>query len=121
MSNDNNFNSIEKMMEFGMSMSIAQQMMQTMNHAMSNMQTPQFKNVNMPVPMPTPKQFYALVNDIPQGPFTESELTGHIVAGRVQKTTMVWLHGMPSWMPAEQVMDVNKLFGLVPPPPPPMP
>lgn len=114
MSNDNNFNSIEKMMEFGMSMSIAQQMMQTMNHAMSQMQTPQFNNVNMPVPVP--KQFYALVNDIPQGPFTEIELTGHIVAGRVQKTTMVWLQGMPSWMPAEQVMDVNKLFGLVPPP-----
>ena len=118
MSNDNNFNSIEKMMEFGMSMSIAQQMMQTMNHAMSQMQTPQFNNVNMPVPVPrpAPKQFYALVNDIPQGPFTESELTGHIVAGRVQKTTMVWLLGMPSWMPAEQVMDVNKLFALVPPP-----
>ena len=112
MSNDNNLISIEKMMEFGMSMAVAQQMMQTMNHAMSNMQTPQFKNVNMPAP----KQVYALVNDIPQGPFTESELTGHIVAGRVQKTTMVWLQGMPSWMPAEQVMDVNKLFGLVPPP-----
>jgi len=114
MNNDNNFNSIEKMMEFGMSMSIAQQMMQTMNHAMSQMQTPQFKNVNVPVPIA--KQFYALVNDIPQGPFNESELTAHIVAGKVQKTTMVWLHGMPSWMPAEQVMDVNKLFALVPPP-----
>ena len=114
MSNDNNFNSIEKMMEFGMSMAVAQQMMQTMNHAMSQMQTPQFNNVNMPVP--APKQFYALVNDIPQGPFSESELTGHIVTGRVQKQTMVWLQGMPSWIPAEQVMDVNKLFGLVPPP-----
>jgi len=114
MSNDNNFNSIEKMMEFGMSMAVAQQMMQTMNHAMSNIQTPQFKNANMPVP--APKQFFALVNDIPQGPCTESELTNHIVAGRVQKTTMVWLQGMPSWMPAEQVMDVNKLFGLIPPP-----
>jgi hypothetical protein len=111
MSNDNNFNSIEKMMEFGMSMAVAQQMMQTMNHAMSQMQTPQFNNVNMPVP--APKQFYALVNDIPQGPFTESELTGHIVAGRVQKTTMVWLQGIPSWMPAEQVLDENKLFGFV--------
>ena len=28
------------MMEFGMSMAVAQQMMQTMNHAMSQMQTP---------------------------------------------------------------------------------
>jgi hypothetical protein len=114
MSNDNNFNSIDKMMEFGMSMAVAQQMMQTMNHAMSNMQTPQFKNTTQPVP--NPKQYFALVNDIPQGPFTENELTGHIVAGSVQKSTMVWIHGMPNWMPAEQVMDVNKLFSLVPPP-----
>ena len=72
MSNDNNFNSIEKMMEFGMSMSIAQQMMQTMNHAMSQMQTPQFNNVNMPVP--APKQFYALVNDIPPVSYTHLTL-----------------------------------------------
>ena len=116
MSNDNNFNSIEKMMEFGMSMAVAQQMMQTMNHALSNMQTPQMSSTNTQMPLPVTKQFYALVNDIPQGPFTESELTHHIVAGRVQRSTMVWLHGMPSWMPAEQVLDVNKLFSLVPPP-----
>ena len=114
MNNDNNFNSIERLMEFGMSMAVAQQMMQTMNHAMQKMNTPQFENVN--VPLPQQKHFYALVNDIPQGPFTESELTHHIVAGRVQKSTMVWLHGLPSWMPAEQVLDVNKLFSLVPPP-----
>lgn len=114
MSDDNNFNSIERMMEFGMSMSVAQQMMQTMNHAMSQMQTPQFKNVNVPVPVA--KQFYALVNEMPQGPFTESELTSHIMAGRVEKSTMVWLQGMPSWMPAEQVLDVNKLFSMLPPP-----
>ncbi len=111
---DNNFNSIDKLMEFGMSMAVAQQMMQTMNHAMNQMQTPQFKNLNMQVPKPT--QFYALVNDIPQGPFTENELTGHIAAGRVQKSTMVWLNGMPGWLQAEQVPEVNKMFSLVPPP-----
>ena len=97
-----------------MSMAVAQQMMQTMNNAMSNMQTPQLKNTNIPVS--APKHIFALVNDIPQGPFTESEFTGHIMAERVQKNTMVWIQGMPSWMPADQVMDVNKLFALVPPP-----
>ena len=114
MNNDNNFNSLEKMMEFGMSMAVAQQMMQTMNHAMNQMQTPQFKNVN--IPLPVTKQFYALVNELPQGPFTENELTTHIVAEKVKKGTMVWMPGMPSWMPAEQVLDVNKLFDLIPPP-----
>ena len=114
MNNDNSFNSIERLMEFGMSMAVAQQMMQTMNHAMQNMVTPQFHQVN--VPMPKPVQFYALVNDIPQGPFTEQELSGHILANRVAKETLVWLRGMPGWMQAQQVPEVAKLFTLMPPP-----
>jgi hypothetical protein len=114
MNNDNSFNSIERLMDFGMSMAVAQQMMQTMNHAMQNMVTPQFHQVN--VSMPKPVQFYALVNDIPQGPFSEQELSGHILANRVTKETLVWLHGMPGWMQAQQVPEVAKLFALLPPP-----
>lgn len=114
MQDNSKFDPLERMMEFGMSMAVAQQMMQTMNHAMQNMVTPQFQQVN--VPMPKPLQFYALVNDIPQGPFTEQELSNHITALRVQKETMVWLNGMPSWMPASQVPEVVKLFTLMPPP-----
>ncbi len=97
-----------------MSMAVAQQMMQTMNHGMQNMTTPQFKHVNVLLPQAT--SFYALVNDIPQGPFTEQELSGHIIANRVGKETLVWLHGMPGWMQAQQVPEVAKLFALLPPP-----
>ena len=37
---DNNFNSIERLMEFGMGMAVAQQMVNTMNYAMTNMNVP---------------------------------------------------------------------------------
>jgi hypothetical protein len=114
MNNDNSFNSIEKLMEFGMSMAIAQQMMQTMNHAMSNMQTPQFQNTSMQ--MPKIIHFYALVNDIPQGPFSEGELSSHILANRVSEETLIWFHGLPGWMNAKQIPEVSKLFLLKPPP-----
>jgi hypothetical protein len=114
MNNDNSFNSIERLMEFGMSMAVAQQMMQTMNHAMQNMATPQFQQVT--VLMPKPVLFYAIVNDIPQGPFTEQELSSHILANRVTKETLIWLHGMIGWMQAQQVPEVSKLFALMPPP-----
>lgn len=114
MTNENSFNSIERLMEFGMSMAVAQQMMQTMNHAIQNMNPPQFRSLNMPVPVPI--SYYALVNDIPQGPFSEQEITGHILAGRVNKETLVWVFGMPGWMQAQQVPEVSKLFSLVPPP-----
>jgi hypothetical protein len=114
MKDDNSFNSIERLMEFGMSMAVAQQMMQTMNHAIQNMTTPQFKNVN--VTLPKISHFYALVNDIPQGPFTEQELNGHILANRINKDTLVWLNGLPGWIPANQVPELTKLFELMPPP-----
>lgn len=113
MNNDNSFDSIERLMEFGMSMAIAQQMMQTMNNAMQNMSTPQFKNTNVPLPQPT--YFYALVNDIPQGPFTEKELNNHISAKRISEETMIWHFGIPGWMLAKQIPEVAKFFSLIPP------
>lgn len=111
--NNNSFNSIEKLMEFGMSMAIAQQMMQTMNHAMSNMQTPQFHNLSMQ--MPKPLHFFALVNDIPQGPFSELEMSNHIISNRVSEETLIWFNGLPGWMKAQQIPEVSKLFLLKPP------
>lgn len=114
MNNDSSFNSIEHLIEFGMSMAVAQQMIHTMNHAIQNIVTPQFNQVN--VPLPNPIQIYALVNGIPQGPFTEQEFIGHILAYRVNKETLVWIYGMPGWMNAQQVQQVSKLFALMPPP-----
>jgi hypothetical protein len=113
MNSDNSFNSIERLMEFGMSMAVAQQMMQTMNHAMQNINIPQFKNLNLPLPQPT--NYYVLVNDIPQGPFNVQELSAHILANRISRETLVWLHGMPGWMPAEQVPEFTKLLIMLPP------
>ena len=106
--NDNSFNSIEKLMEFGMSMAIAQQMMQTMNHALNNMQMPQFSNLSMP--LPTKKMYFALVNDIPQGPFTETEISNYIVAKSINEDTLIWNKELPGWMAAKQVAEINKLF-----------
>ena len=114
MNHDNSFNSLEKLIEFGMSMAVAQQMMQTMNHAMTNIQTPQFQNLSMQ--MPKLMLFYALVNDIPQGPFTEEELSSHILGNRVSEETLIWFHGLPGWMNAKQIPEVKKLFLLKPPP-----
>jgi hypothetical protein len=106
--NDNSFNSIEKLMEFGMSMAIAQQMMQTMNHALNNMQTPQFSNLSMPLAAQI--MYYALVNDIPQGPFTESEINNFIITKSIDEDTLIWNKELPGWMAAKQVPVINKLF-----------
>jgi hypothetical protein len=114
MHDDNNFGSIERLIEFGMSMAVAQQMVQTMNHAMQNMNVPTFKTTN--VELPRSIEFYALVNDIPQGPFTESQMREHMRSGEIKSSTMVWMSGMPNWLPAHLVPEVDRLLRLTPPP-----
>jgi hypothetical protein len=114
MHDDNNFGSIERLIEFGMSMAVAQQMVQTMNYAIQNMNVPTFKETN--VGMPSAREFYAVVNDIPQGPFTESKLREHMNSGEVTASTMVWTSGMPNWLPAHLVPAVDRLLRLTPPP-----
>lgn len=106
--NDNSFNSIEKLMEFGMSMAIAQQMMQTMNHALNNMQTLNISNSSMP--LPSLKLYFALVNDIPQGPFTENEIKNYILTNKITDETLIWNKELTGWMAAKHVPEINKLL-----------
>lgn len=108
MSNDDSFNSIERLMEFGLSMAIAQQMMQTMNHAIQNMTTP---GQQMARPLVPPViQYFALVNEIPQGPFSEDEFKGHILGKRVHPDTLIWMSGMDGWKQASSVPTVAPYF-----------
>ena len=51
-----------------------------------------------------------------KGPFTLDQLRSEISAGRVQRNTLAWRNGMPSWTPIEQVPDLQTLFANVPPP-----
>ena len=108
MSNDNSFNSIERLMEFGLSIAIAQQMMQTMNHAIQNMTTPG-QQMARPIAPPV-KQYFALVNDIPQGPFNEGDFKNHIYGKRIHQDTLIWMSGMAGWMQAGKVTELTALF-----------
>lgn len=109
MSNDDSFNSIERLMEFGLSMAIAQQMMQTMNHAIQNMTTP---GQQMARPLVPPvKQYFALVNEIPQGPFSEEEFKSHILNQRIKPDTLIWFSGLSGWMQACQLPELAIHFG----------
>ena len=62
--------------------------------------------------------FYAS-NGQQQGPIPEAQFRDLIARGSVTPETLVWSEGMSGWLPAEQVPDVARLFGAVPPPLPP--
>ena len=110
---DSSFFSMDRLVEFGMGMTVAQQMVKTMNQSMTNMHVPGAMN---PMEKPEQKFFYAMIEGKQAGPFSENELARLISEKKVVKETYVWLPSLPSWKMAEQIPEVLKLVALAPPP-----
>jgi hypothetical protein len=102
--NDNPFYSMDRLLQFGMEVGVAQQMMRSMNTAMQNTTIPGPQTA----PLGMSAQMYWLVLDAKQaGPFTE---------GKVNKDTLAWRNGLPAWQKAGDTPDLVRLVALAPPP-----
>ena len=110
---DNSFFSINRLVEFGMGLAIAQQMVKSMNNSMQNMHVPGAMN---PMQESQQKFFYAMIEGNQMGPFSEQELTRLITDKRIVKETYIWMPGLPDWKIAEKIPEVLKLVALAPPP-----
>ena len=108
---DSNFFSIEKLIEFGLGMSVAQQMINSMNQSINSMQIPSNQ-------MPAQQQFtfYAMIAGKQAGPLTESELMQLIDSKTIDKDTYLWQPGMNDWKKVSELPQVLKLVALSPPP-----
>ena len=117
MDNDN-FYSIERLVEFGLGLGVAQQMVQSMNHALRNTYLPGTMNsMNaMEVAGRTAHAFFVILDGKQAGPFSEEELMRLIAQGTVNKASYVWKPGMPDWAHCENVPEVLRLVALCPPP-----
>ena len=104
----NSFSTIDHLVEFGMGMAIAQQMVNTMNHCIGNMQIPGTGN---PLSQSKPvAQYHILVNNAVAGAFTEEQLATLAKAKSLTPDTMVWKPGMSGWMQAKNVPEVQKII-----------
>jgi hypothetical protein len=113
MYDEKSFYSIDRLVEFGMSMAVAQQMTQSMNQTMAAMRIPGAGN-----PMPPPPQpvYYAVLDGKQAGPFSETELVRLINDRKLSKETYVWRPGLQEWQTAENVPEILRLVALAPPP-----
>ncbi len=117
---NNNFFSLDKLLEFGLSMEMAKQMMSIMNTSFKSIQMPGSqmpdgstvsKNFNeMPV------SYYAVIEGKSAGPFSEAELSKLIETKKINNKTYIWRPGFSNWKAAEDVPEILKLVSLVPPP-----
>jgi hypothetical protein len=116
MYDENSFYSINRLLEFGMGMAAARQMVQTMNQTMETMRIPGAGNaINARLPSQASLIFFVIIDGKQAGPFSEAELIRLISEKKVVKETYVWMPGMRDWQIAENVPAVLRLAALRPP------
>jgi hypothetical protein len=98
----------DKIVEFGMGMTVARQIPQMMDVAMSQVNQP---TANTPPEIKADVANVFIANNNQQaGPFSDAEIKQLISNGVLTQNTLVWMPKMPQWMPASQVPAINKLF-----------
>ena len=114
----NDFSSLDKLVEFGLGLNVATQMMNTMNQAMANTavagvginpgvsQAPG-SQVNAPQ-----TEYFIVVEGRQAGPFSAENMELLIEKNILTRQTLCWRQGMQAWMFAEDVPDINKIFVL---------
>lgn len=111
---ESNFFSMNRLVEFGMGMAVARQMVQSMNETMEKVRIPGADN---PMMQMVERQIYYIVFEGKQaGPFSDTELARLANEHKITKDTLVWRAGMASWKKAEDTPEVLRLVALAPPP-----
>ncbi|MCH5318727.1 MAG: DUF4339 domain-containing protein [Paramuribaculum sp.] len=109
---NNNFFSIDKLVEFGLGMAVANQMIGMMNQSMKQMYIP---GSYMALPA-APECIYVAIENRQTGPLSSTEFNDMVNRRQVTKDTLAWLPGMTSWKPVSEVPELLKIIALTPPP-----
>jgi hypothetical protein len=119
--NEGSFYSMDRLIEFGMSMAVAQQMTRSMNETMAGMHIPGAQNpLNRDLRAPPERIYYIQLEGKQAGPFSETEVGRLINDKKISKETYVWHPGLREWKTAENVPEILRLAALIPPPLPPV-
>jgi membrane protease subunit (stomatin/prohibitin family) len=71
-----------------------------------------------PPPLPRSISFFVALNGQQAGPFEVPDLATKAGSGQINRDTLVWRQGMPTWTAASGVPELKSLFDSVPPPVP---
>ena len=110
---DQSFFSIDRLVEFGLGMGLAQQMVGMMNQYMQSMYVPgSFQSM----PQPMPQTYYVAIDGKQVGPLNDNDVAQLVSQKRIDKNTLGWVPGMLVWKHIEQVPAILKVIALTPPP-----
>lgn len=112
------FSSLDKLVEFGMGVSIATQMMNTMNHVIAQTAYPAtgynpgvIKKDDAPaVPEDAQKKYYIVSDERVAGPMSATDVVALVKKGVVTEKTFCWFPGLNAWKLAGDIPEVHKLI-----------
>lgn len=110
---ESSFFSIDRLVEFGMGMAIAQQMIQVMNQSMQQMYVP---GSVQSMPTLQSQTIYIVIEGQSVGPLTESEFSHLVAEKKITKDSLAWMPGMLGWKPLEELPNILRIIALTPPP-----
>lgn len=112
--NNDSFFSMDRLVEFGLGMAMARQMVNVMNESMQNMYVPGSAQT---IPQPQPvSNLYVALNGQAVGPLSASEFSHLVCEKKVTKDTLAWMPGQMGWKPIEQIPAILKIVAIAPPP-----
>lgn len=111
------FSSLDKLVEFGLGIGIATQMMNTMNRALAKTSYPGV-GINpgiSPIPayssqQPFVQEFYIVKDEKLAGPLTGGEIEQLVKNEVITPQTLCWHIGLEGWKTAEDIPEINKYF-----------
>lgn len=110
--NDDSFFSVDRLVEFGLGVSIASQMVKMMNDSIQQMYVPGTDNnmvrINNDI-------YYVIVDGDQVGPLSQIELSQMATNKKIDSSTYVWKPGMTGWKMASEVPEVLRIVALTPP------
>lgn len=111
--NQDNFYSIDRLVEFGLGANLAGRMVASMNQALQNVSPAgaQLATLQMPA-----HHYFIVLDGKQAGPFSDVELSRLIQDARIDKDTLIWRPGLAQWQALQNVPDALRLLALIPPP-----
>lgn len=101
---DDCYFSADRLVEFGIGIAVARQMVQTFEKSMDA--------ANISAEPETEPVYYVEQFGKPIGPINQKELLKLIFFDKVDKDTLAWMPGMMAWQPIKDVPQILKLIAL---------
>ncbi|MDE6534663.1 MAG: DUF4339 domain-containing protein [Muribaculaceae bacterium] len=108
---NNSFFSVDRLVEFGLGVSVARQMIDMTNRNIQNMYIP--GSIDS---MPKPEaNIYVAIDSKPVGPLSNAQFGEMVTLNKVNKDTLAWRPGMTGWRPIGEIPELVMLVAMLPP------